>query len=186
MTRVSSERIIVKAAIECDLAAVQRMIEADPSLINARDEDGSTLLHEAAMFGGVDLVAWLLDKGLDVNAKEDDGNTPLMDAVLLPVPAMKGTMESTVRLLLRRGADINAVNKAGNTALWIAEHMLVGTHKEFADLFPPEVWVRWRAAIKILREHGAKGSTKQAGRASLGCGIMALVVVAIGVIAIVA
>lgn len=137
---------LFKAAQECDLAAVQRMIEANPELIHARDEADSSLclLHVAATFNCKDVVAWLLGKGLDVDVRDGKGNTPLMMAASAPIGDFEGTME----FLLRCGADVNAVNEAGNTALGMAEFLL----KECPHLVP----ARWIAAIKLLREHGAK------------------------------
>ena len=43
-----------------------------------RDEHGHTALHLAAWFGdSPDVVEWLLQRGADANAKDNNGNTPL-------------------------------------------------------------------------------------------------------------
>jgi ankyrin repeat protein len=55
-------------------------------------------------------VRKLLDDGADVNARDAEGNTPLILAALYASP-------ECVELLLARGADVNASNKAGATAL---------------------------------------------------------------------
>src|SRR5262249_44257744 len=52
----------------------------------------------------------LLDDGADVNARDADGNTPLMLASFYASP-------ECVQLLIEKGADVNAANKAGATAL---------------------------------------------------------------------
>ena len=65
-------------------------------------------LHSAALSNSVELAGWLLDKGFDVNARDDAGATPLM---------MNPDGVETARLLLARGAEVNAQDKAGNTAL---------------------------------------------------------------------
>jgi ankyrin repeat protein len=185
---MTTKEELFKAVEKCNLAKVQQMIEADPSLINARDYYGSTLLHKAAMFGCVDLVAWLLDKGVDVNARDKEGNTPLLLAVDFSyfTPFVEGKLEGisarseTVALLLRRGAGVHAKNVAGYTAFAIATKP---ADPGYYDIFPAYKTIQEREyVVRILRKHGAIGSSKQGRKASLGCGIMALVVVAIAII----
>jgi mono/diheme cytochrome c family protein len=62
-------------------AAVQPLLAANPSLLNAKDAAGSTLLHHAAAFGTVDTMTFLLDAGADVNAKNRRGSTALHWAI---------------------------------------------------------------------------------------------------------
>ena len=65
----------------------------------------------AAYEGNAEKVRLLLDKGANVNARRDDGNTALMLA------ALSGKDLSTVKLLIDRGANVNAKNKKNDTAL---------------------------------------------------------------------
>ena len=53
------------------------LLDADPALLGTRDERGATLLHTAARLGQYGAVESLLARGLDVNAKDDYGETPL-------------------------------------------------------------------------------------------------------------
>ena len=82
--------------------------------INALDEHGFTQLIEAAKSNSLDVAKLLIDKGADVNLKDDNtGATALMHAV------GHGNLDM-VKLLIENKADINAVDKASQTALMIA------------------------------------------------------------------
>ncbi len=67
----------------------------------------------AAGNGSAEVVGALLKGGGEVNAKNSDGMTALMNA------AAAGE-DDIVRLLLDAGADINARDKEGHSALWHA------------------------------------------------------------------
>ena len=62
---------------------------------------GKTLLHHAAINGRVDLAAFLLDQGLDVNAVDADGDTPLAGAGF---SSSRSDNEQLFRLFLAHGA----------------------------------------------------------------------------------
>jgi ankyrin repeat protein len=70
-------------------------------------------LKQAAMRGDTTQVQQLLDKGVDVNAKDSNGETALMEA------AGNGHTE-VVKQLLAKGADVNAKSSYGYTALLYA------------------------------------------------------------------
>jgi ankyrin repeat protein len=74
------------------------------------DLDTTTQLSNAAKSGDTNGVVRLLDKGADINAKDNLGTTALMSAI------MSGQTE-TVKLLLDRGADVNVKDNEGFTAL---------------------------------------------------------------------
>ena len=99
------------AATRGDLEAVKAAIAADPAVVDAeKPPNKKTALHYAAQNGRTEVVAFLLDKGADVNRPNIAGETPLHYAVGLPDPAV-------VNLLLARGANPNARTTNGATPL---------------------------------------------------------------------
>ncbi|MCJ7663890.1 MAG: ankyrin repeat domain-containing protein, partial [Desulfobacterales bacterium] len=80
--------------------------------VNAKDEDksGYTALISAAMNGLTDVAKVLLDKGADVNIKDNYGGTALEYAALF------GNAD-IVKLLLEKGANINEKYSNGKTIL---------------------------------------------------------------------
>lgn len=102
------------AGSEDDNTDVVRLLLADPRIeVNRADESGITALHHAVYEGHSEHVRLLLEAGADVNALNDDANTPLHDWALA-----KMRDESTLAFLLAApGIDVNAAGEFGQTAL---------------------------------------------------------------------
>jgi ankyrin repeat protein/L-ascorbate metabolism protein UlaG (beta-lactamase superfamily) len=71
------------------------------------------LLHRASVSPGVEVLHYLLDRGFDIDAKDNSGRTPLMMAVDF------GNL-AAARALIMRGADINLANPEGMVPMQIA------------------------------------------------------------------
>lgn len=71
-----------------------------------------SFLNEAGA-GNKERIELFIKAGMDVNAKDNDGNTALMRA-------SAGDNFEMVRLLIKKGADLNARDNAGYTALIFA------------------------------------------------------------------
>ena len=84
----------------------------------------SGLLHEALREGNIEAVKQAIADGVDVNAKDDYGVTPMYRAAYI------GHKE-IANLLISKGADVNAKNDDGWTPLHQAS---AGGHKEVAEL----------------------------------------------------
>ena len=91
----------------------------------------SETLHIMCSKGDIWFVKRHLDKGSDVNAKDEDGMTPLHYAV-------EGGYNEIAELLFDKGANVNAKNENGETPLDVA---IQYKQSETADL---------------LRKHGGK------------------------------
>ncbi len=73
-------------------------------------------LHDAARDGDVEKVSGLIDEGVAMDVPGDNGETPLILAILGGQPAV-------VDLLIEKGADIRARNSGGFTALHAAAYV---------------------------------------------------------------
>lgn len=91
--RVSRTSLILWHAHQNDAVAVRKLLQEDPSLVNATDYDNRTPLHVASLHGWIDVANCLLEFGADVNAQDRWKNTPLADA--------EGSKKSNVIELLK-------------------------------------------------------------------------------------
>ncbi|PAA49684.1 hypothetical protein BOX15_Mlig017261g1, partial [Macrostomum lignano] len=84
--------------------------------VNSRGASNETALCAAASGGHSNLLNLLLEYGADVNASDDDGDTPLMYAVMADE---LGFIKSLVTICADK-VDINAKNKSGKTGIEMA------------------------------------------------------------------
>ena len=100
-----------------ELAAKGNLIEfkskIDLSQIDHKYQFGFTLLHYAAKENNLDVIEYLVSSGCDINAVDDDEQTPLHKS------AMFGHTKS-VQLLIDKGANVNQIDNNGNTPLHVA------------------------------------------------------------------
>jgi len=104
-------RKLFEALRRAQLPEIRTMLDRDPKLIRAVDENGSTPLILAAYWAGAAEVKELLARGADPNARNDSGVAAL-------IPATDNL--ETARLLVEAGADVTARTEAGDSALIVA------------------------------------------------------------------
>jgi Ankyrin repeats (3 copies) len=84
--------------------------------VNSEDGDGHTILHRVFYQNSADdkveVAKLLIAAGANVNARDDEGCTPLLYASSVP----------EIELLLKSGADINAESTIGQTPLDLQAH----------------------------------------------------------------
>jgi ankyrin repeat protein len=106
-------KLVIRAAKKGDVIAIGKLLDSDPTLIDARDDDGSTLLHCAAWKGQDAAAALLLKRGASVTAENDNdhyGGTPLHAAA-------HANNKTIAAMLLEHGADPSALSRLGRTPL---------------------------------------------------------------------
>lgn len=112
----------------------------------------------AALAGQSETVKFLIEKGGDVNAKNNDTQTALHGAAFL------GRIK-VVQLLVENEADVNARNKDGQTPLDSATGEWNDAIQGFIEVFlqieidPEKVKVDRITVATQLREHGGKSGT---------------------------
>jgi ankyrin repeat protein len=102
---------LISAVRSRHLKTVEKLIAANPELVNGHDAAGAMPLHHAAGFGDLATMKALLDRGAEVNGVNRRKSTPLFWAV---------HDEAKVRLLIERGASVSAKAIDGRTPVYQA------------------------------------------------------------------
>ena len=57
------------------VSCISQIISSDPSLINEKDDEGYTPLHLAVISGNKEIVKYLISKGADFNAVDNENHS---------------------------------------------------------------------------------------------------------------
>ena len=167
-----------------DIQAVKALVAKSPQILDARDGNGQTPLHYAAMGGSAELIGFFCERGAKLELKNAQSKTPLhlaatnnhpnAIAALLKSGAALETRDdygrtplilcarergqaTAGRALVDAGADVNAVDKFGDDALSLAAWR---GKLEFVDLLLekgaklPEGGEKWRAGLSMAASQG--------------------------------
>ncbi|CAG0901624.1 unnamed protein product [Cyprideis torosa] len=110
----SPEKEILWASQEGKVEDIARLLEADPKLVDVRDQDGYTPLHRACYGSHDEVVELLLKYDAPVDAQTIDGWTPLHSA------ALWGADKCMAMLLNAPRINVNAQSNGGQTPLHVA------------------------------------------------------------------
>lgn len=134
-----------QAAEQGDLRTVKRLVAEGASLRAEDTAHGKTPLYFAATADKAEMTRFLIQKGADVNARDDSGETALHEV------AYSGHLK-VARLLLDHGAAVNLRSHDGSTPLHQAVYLgtEVGVPYNLADHFKTK-----RRLAALLLDHGA-------------------------------
>lgn len=100
-----NEKVLFEKINERNLEEVKILLNKDDVRINCVDENGMSLLCQAAFKGDYEICKFLINNGANVNdTQHDHGYTALMFAAI-------GGHLSVVGLLLEAGADVHHTNR---------------------------------------------------------------------------
>jgi len=102
---------IFEAIRKGDLASAKQLILKNG--VGVTDKDGWSLLHLCALHAKADIMNHIIEKGGDLNARDQKGSTPLHQA------AFEGK-HAVAQILCEKGADVHAVNGLNNSPLHFA------------------------------------------------------------------
>ena len=105
----AGETPLMMAALQGRLDWARKLIDRGAKV----QKPGWSPVHYAATGPSTELLAMLLDRGADINARAPDMSTPLMMAV-------RFGPEDSVKLLVRRGAEKSYINERDVTAAELA------------------------------------------------------------------
>ena len=100
-----------KAVTKGDLNKVVALLKDHPELLESKDNMGRTPLYLAVAHNQLEIAELLLANGADVNARDPQQHTPLIQALWVY------NHDKMVRLLLAKGADVNLSDRWSMSAL---------------------------------------------------------------------
>jgi ankyrin repeat protein/L-ascorbate metabolism protein UlaG (beta-lactamase superfamily) len=115
---LAAQATIFEAAQNGDLETVARLLKADPKLVEAKNDQGDTALHQAAGCrrgeeAALPIVRLLLENGAALEARNASNQTPLLYSAY-------GGFKRVVELFLEKGASIRYQDSNGRSPLHYA------------------------------------------------------------------
>lgn len=98
------------------LACAELLLKSGAKVTDKAPNSSKSALHHVTDGGHPDMVAFFVKHGLDVNAQDNEGNTPLMDEFC--------NFPEIIRALIKAGANPNIRNNKGeNAVMYYIAHM---------------------------------------------------------------
>ncbi len=85
---------------------------------NLKNNEGVSLLSASAMNGDLKSVDYLIKSGADINRPDNNGTTPLMNAIM--GSTAEGEFNDIIDTLIEAGANLNTTDNQGLTAVHMA------------------------------------------------------------------
>ncbi|XP_071115556.1 uncharacterized protein [Haliotis cracherodii] len=100
---------------ENGMEKVQFLVDTMKVPIDTKDSDGRTALYPAVQRGDVEVVEFLVERGLSLRDRDNDGNTYLHEVFL-----RYNDHDKVVKFLFKANVDADLCNHQGRTALHLA------------------------------------------------------------------
>ncbi len=111
---------------------VQRLLALGAD-IDVRNYKGKTALHYAAKAGFLKVINLLIKRGAPLDATDNDGETPLFDAIRSTIKDSQ-KQRAALEALIVAGANLNVKNKKGLTPLQVAQRMRRAEARKVVEL----------------------------------------------------
>ena len=111
---------------------VQRLLALGAD-IDVRNYKGKTALHYAAKAGFLKVINLLIERGAPLDATDNDGETPLFDAIRSTIKDSQ-KQRAALEALIVAGANLNVKNKKGLTPLQVAQRMRRAEARKVVEL----------------------------------------------------
>ena len=142
---------LIDAIAEDDDARATAMLDAEPSLIHARNNDGWAPLHIAAGVRNPELVRYFLERGADPNGLGKEGRMPLDVAAAGRRAIDPERFAAVVEILRAAGANMTARAAAAlGDAGWLHARHAQGTFSN------PITW-DWGGLLTVAVRHNRPG-----------------------------
>lgn len=131
LTRNIDEALRI-AAKDGDLIKLNTLIDEKslffdyPKNLNFKDNFGDTLLHTAIFASKFEVVSRLIEVGVDIDLRNNNGNTPVNAALIAHLKSSQERHSLTlpiIKLLIDSGANVNTRNNRNETPLHFAAKM---------------------------------------------------------------
>ncbi len=101
---------LLAAVQRSDFSKVKDLVNRGAN-INAKDNGGNTLLHNASRFGNLDAVKCLISKDADIDAKDNNGRTPLdvADSSIIKI-LRQAHLDKELLLTVKNEKDLKTIN----------------------------------------------------------------------------
>ena len=114
--RTPTHSLILQSSVSGDYSMAQSLLALDPTVLNARNSHGLSILQVSLIHRHFQLAKLFLEGGIDVHARDNCGWTALHDAALF-----KST--ELVEMLVELGSSVTAKNGRGELPIDVAADM---------------------------------------------------------------
>lgn len=138
---------LIRAARQRNETMVKILIEEGRADVNVKDRDGTTALLHSISTENISMVRILLERGADMNTKNNSGES----ALFITVKYCYNQLDDLMKLLLQSGADVNTTNNEGRSVLTMAV---------YGSLEGVELLLENGADVNIIDDEGSTALSK--------------------------